>query len=129
MTRWNVIVLFVVAEIWQIFFGAGTSLALGNPRVGEGASWVPNVLVYEGFTLLPVGFILCLWGVPLARRLAALCAAVSLGLAAVGSYGVSARPLEVSEFLVYFALLAVPGIVLLLCVVRMRRAPAVEPTS
>jgi hypothetical protein len=92
-----VVVVFVVAELWQLFFGAGTSLALANPRVGEGAAWVPNLLVGETYTILPLGFILCLWGAPWGRRLAAVCAAASIALAFPASVTVSARPLDVCE--------------------------------
>lgn len=129
MTRRTVVVVFVVAELWQLFFGAGTSLALANPRVGEGAAWVPNLLVGETYTILPLGFILCLWGAPWGRRLAAVCAAASIALAFPASVTVSARPLDVSEFAVYFALLAPPGLALMLCALRMRRASVGKVTG
>lgn len=129
LTRWTVVVVFVVAELWQLVFGAGTSLALANPRVGQGAAWVPNVLVGETYTILPLGFILCLWGAPWGRRLAAVCAAASIILAFPASVTVSARPLDVSEFAVYFALLAAPGLALMVCAVRMRRPFAGEVAS
>ena len=59
MTRPMVVVAFVAAELWQLFFGAFSSLQLGAPGVGDRASWVPNVLVAETHTVLPIGFILC----------------------------------------------------------------------
>ena len=129
MTRSALFVVFVVAEAWQFVFGAGTSLALGNPAVGEQASWAPNVLVDEAFTVLPIGFLLCLWGAPWGRRLAPVCAAASLVLAFAASVAVSARPLAVSEFAIWFALLAVPGLALIVCVLRTRRASSPDPTS
>ncbi len=129
MTRWTVVVVFVVAELWQLVFGAGTSLALANPRVGEGAAWVPNLLVGETYTILPLGFILCLWGAPWGRRLAAACATASIVLAVPASATVSARPLDVSEFAVYFALLAAPGLALIVCAIRMRRVSGGAATS
>lgn len=129
LTRWTVVVLFVVAELWQLVFGAGTSLALANPRVGEGAAWVPNLLVGETYTVLPLGFILCLWGAPWGRRLAAVCAVASLVLAFPASVIVSARPLDVSEFIVYFALLAAPGLALMVCALRVRRDSTGDATS
>lgn len=45
MTRPMVVVTFVAAELWQLFFGAFSSLQLGAPGVGDRASWVPNVLL------------------------------------------------------------------------------------
>ena len=129
MTRWTVVVVFVVAELWQLVFGAGTSLALANPRVGEGAAWVPNLLVGETYTILPLGFVLCLWGAPWGRRLAAACAAASLVLAVPASATVSARPLNVSEFAVYLALLAAPGLALMVCAIRIRRVSEGGATS
>lgn len=85
MTRPMVVVTFVAAELWQSFFGAFSSLQLGAPGVGDRASWVPNVLVAETYTILPIGFILCLWGARWGRLLAAACAGAShvLAVAAV----------------------------------------------
>lgn len=56
MTRRWVAAIFILAAVWQLFFGAFSSLQLGAPGVGDRASWVPNVLVLETVTLLPVGF-------------------------------------------------------------------------
>ncbi len=119
MTRPMVVLAFVAAELWQLSFGAFSSLQLGAPGVGDRASWVPNVLVAETYTILPIGFILCLWGVPLGRLLAAVCAAASLVLAVAAVVTLSAAE---SSFIFYFALLAPPGLALLVCVLRMRRA-------
>ncbi|MDQ6795316.1 MAG: hypothetical protein M3067_10965 [Chloroflexota bacterium] len=129
MTRWAVFVTFVVAELWQLLFGAGTSLALANPRVSRAADWVPNVLVGETYTILPIGFILCLWGALWGRRLSAVCAAASILLAFVASATVSARPLDVTEFAVYLALLTAPGLALMVCALRTRPARAPDGMS
>lgn len=118
MTRSMVVVAFVAAELWQLFFGAVSSLQLGAPGVGDRASWVPNVLVAETYTILPIGFILCLWGAWMGRLLAAACAAASLGLAVAAVVTLSGPG---SSFIYYFALLAPPGLALLVCVFRTRR--------
>jgi len=117
--RSAVVVVFVLAELWQFLFGALSSLQLGAPGVGDRALWVPNVLVAETFTVLPIGFVLCLWGAPLARLLAAVCAAASIVLALAATVTLSAGPVDVPEFMLYFALLAAPGLALMVCVSRM----------
>ena len=117
MTRPMVVVAFVAAELWQLFFGAFSSLQLGAPRGGDRASWVPNVLVGETYTVLPIGFILCLWGAPLGRLLALVCAAVSLVLAVAAVITLSSAQ---SSFVEGLPLLAPPGLTLLVCVYRMR---------
>jgi hypothetical protein len=118
VTRRTVVVVFIAAEVWQFFFGAFSSLQLGAPGVGDRASWVPNVLVGETYTILPIGFILCLWGSSAGRILAAVCALASLvlGIAAVLTLSTPA-----STFIPYFLVLAPPGIALLLCAYRIRR--------
>lgn len=113
-----VVVAFVAAELWQLFFGALSSLQLGAPGVGDRASWVPNALVAETYTILPLGFLLCLWGASAGRVLAGVCAAASLVLAVAAVITLSAPE---SSFIFFFALLAPPGLALLVCVVRMRR--------
>lgn len=118
MTRPKVVVTFVVAELWQLFFGAFSSLQLGAPGVGDRASWVPNVLVAETYTILPIGFLLCLWGAPLGRLLAVVCAVASLVLGVASVITLSA---PTSSFLFFFVLLAPPGLALLYCVMSMRR--------
>jgi hypothetical protein len=109
MTRRAVVIAFVVAEAWQLFFGAFSSLQLGAPGVGTRASWVPNVLVAEAFTLLPLGFALVLWGTPLGRAIAAVCAAVSIILAIVAGITLSSPE---SSFLFAIPILAPPGLLL-----------------
>jgi hypothetical protein len=110
MTRRAVVIAFVVAELWQFFFGAFSSLQLGAPGVGNRASWVPNVLVAETFSLLPIGFALALWGAPVGRLLATASAAASLVLAIVAAITLSSPQ---SSFLYSIPLLAAPGLVLL----------------
>jgi hypothetical protein len=122
--RSAVVVAFLAADFWQFLFAALSSLQLSAPGVGNRALWVPNVLVGETFTILPLGFILCLWGAPLGRAVAALCAASSIVLALVATVTLAAAPLDVPQSLFYFALLAAPGLVLIVCVSRMRGAPS-----
>jgi hypothetical protein len=119
MTRRAVVIAFVVAELWQFFFGAFSSLQLGAPGVGNRASWVPNVLVAETFSLLPIGFALAFWGAPVGRLLATACAAASLVLAIVAAITLSSPQ---SSFLYSIPLLAAPGLVLLASAWRIRRA-------
>lgn len=119
MTRRAVVVTFVGAELWQLFFGAFTSVQMAAPGVGDRASWVTGVLVAETYTLLPLGFLLCLWGAPVGRLLAAVCAAASLILAVVAVVTLSSTQ---SSFIYFFPLLAPPGVALLVCVWRMRGA-------
>jgi hypothetical protein len=119
MTRRAVVIAFVVAELWQLFFGAFSSLQLGAPGVGNRASWVPNVLVAEAFSLLPLGFALAFWGAPVGRLFATVCAAASLIVAVVVAITLSSPQ---SSFLFAIPLLAVPGLVLLASALRIRRA-------
>jgi hypothetical protein len=119
--RIRVVVNGIAAEAYQVFFGAMTSLQLGAPGIGDRASWAPNVLVAEAFTVLPLGFLLSLWGAPIGRTIATVCAVamVVVGLAAAATLARSP-----AEFLVFFAMLAPPWIALLLSVRRMQRAAA-----
>ncbi len=112
MTRRKIIISFLLAAAWQFFFGAFSSLQLGAPGVGDRASWVPNLLVTEAYTLLPVGFLLCLWGAPIARVLAAVAGVASLGLAVVAVVTLSS---PASSFIYGLLLLAPPGLALLWC--------------
>lgn len=121
--------MFVAAELWQFVFGAFSSLELGAPGVGDRALWVPNVLVGETYTILPIGFILCLWGAPFGRILAAGFASVSIVLALAATVTLSAGPVDVSGSLLYFALLVAPGVALLVCASRMRRPSAGHATN
>ena len=106
MTRGAVVIAFIGAELWQFFFGAFSSLQLGAPGVGDRASWVPNLLVAETVTLLPLGFILALWGRPLGLLLAVVCAAVSLTIGVAGAITLSSPQ---SSFLYAIPVLAPPG--------------------
>ena len=115
-----VVVIFIVAEIYQVFFGALTSLQLGAPGIGDRAAWAPTLLVDEGFTILPFGFVLCLWGLPTPRRIASICAL--LMIAVLGAAAVTLGR-SVSEMIVFFVLLIPPPIALLASA-RVRRARA-----
>lgn len=117
MTRRWVAAIFILAAVWQLFFGAFSSLQLGAPGVGDRASWVPNVLVLETVTLLPVGFLLCLWGSPAARALAAICALISLVIALIAVVTLSS---PASSFIPGAPFLVLPGLALLMCALRMR---------
>jgi len=119
MTRPAVVIAFIVAELWQLFFGAFSSLQLGAPGVGDRASWVPSVLVAETVTLLPLGFILAFWGAPLGRLIAAVCAVASFIVAIVAAITLSSPQ---SSFLYGIPLLAPPGVLLLLSAWRARPA-------
>lgn len=119
MTRRWVAAIGALAAVWQLFFGAFSSLQLGAPGVGDRASWVPNVLVLEAVTLLPLGFLLCLWGSWAARALAAICAVASLLIAIVGAVTLSS---PASSFIYGAPFLVLPGLTLLGCVLRMRRS-------
>jgi len=119
MSRRAVVIAFVVAELCQLFFGAFSSLQLGAPGVGNRASWVPNALVAETYSLLPIGFALAFWRNPLGRVLAMVCAAASLVIAIVAAITLSSPQ---SSFLYAIAPLAVPGLVLLASALWMRRA-------
>jgi hypothetical protein len=119
--RIRVVVNGIAAEAYQVFFGAMTSLQLGAPGIGDRASWAPNVLVAEAFSILPLGFLLCLWGAPIGRTIATVCAVV-MAFVALGAVATLSR--SPSEFLVFFAMLAPPWVALLFSVRRMRRAAA-----
>jgi hypothetical protein len=121
--RIRVVVNGIAAEAYQVFFGAFTSLQLGAPGIGDRASWAPNVLVAEAFTILPLGFLLCLWGAPIGRTIATVCAVV-MAFVALGAVATLSR--SPSEFLVFFAMLAPPWVALLLSVRRMRQAAAIS---
>ena len=113
------IVAFIVAEAWQVFFGAFTSLQLGAPGIGDRASWVPNLFVAEAFTVLPLAFLLCLWGTPIARMIATIGAAVMIAVAVVGSATLARSP---AEFVEFFLMVAPPWLALLASVRRTGRA-------
>jgi hypothetical protein len=119
MSRAKIAVIWIGAEVWQVFFGAFTSLQLGAPGVGSRASWAPNVLVGEAFTILPIAFLLCLWGAPLGRMTSALGAGVMIAVASVATTALSRSP---AELLVFFALVAPPWLALLASIRRIDRA-------
>ncbi len=75
------------------------------------------MLVAETYTLLPLGFAMCVWGARVGRLVAALCAAASVALAVAAAVTLSSPQ---SSFLYGLPFLVVPGLALLACVVRMR---------
>ena len=122
LTRSAVVVIFVVAELWQFVIGVGSSLQLAAPGVGDRALWVPNALVGVSLTILPIGFALCLWGTQVGRRLASLCALATIVVAAMAAITLSTPPIDVFGVILAFALFAAPGLALQGCAGGMRRA-------
>ena len=120
-TRIGVVLSWIAAEAYQLFFGAFTSLQLGAPGIGDRASWAPNLLVAEAFTILPVGFLLALWGTPAGRTIGLAGAMVMLAvdLAAAATLG-----RWLSESVMFFLLLAPPAVLLARSTIRMRQASA-----
>jgi hypothetical protein len=114
------VVTFIVNEVYQVFFGAFTSLQLGAPGVGDRASWVPNFLVAEAFTILPLGFVLRIWGARVGRPIATICAVAMLLVALAGSVTLSR---SLGELFVFFGLLAPPWIALLVSGLRRSSRP------
>jgi hypothetical protein len=121
MSRRAIVVSFVVAELWQLVFGGFSSVQLGAPGVGDRASWIPDLLVLETVSLLPLGFIGSFWGTAPGRILAGVCAAASLALAVVAGITLSSPE---SSFLYAIPLLAPPGLLLLLTAIRGRPVQA-----
>lgn len=117
MPRRAVVASFVVAELWQLFFGGFSSVQLAAPGVGDRASWIPDLLVLETVSLLPLGFIGSFWGARPGRILAAACAAASLAFALVAGITLSSPE---SSFLYAIPLLAPPGLLLLFSAIRKR---------
>ena len=111
VARRRTILAWLAAETWQVFFGAFTSLQLGAPGVGARASLVPNILVTEAWSLLPVGFALALWGRPAGRVGALAVATVVLAIAAASSAALGRSP---TESLTFFLFLAPPPVLLVL---------------
>jgi hypothetical protein len=128
--RVSLVVAFVLTDLFQVVFGAlptlGPGSAPGAGGVGDQAAWVPTVLVDEAFTLLPLGFILCLWGSSWGRRLALVCAAASIALALAASVAMAGGGSVVAPFgtPVGLALLAIPGVTLIVFVRLMQKASA-----
>ena len=90
---------------------------------------MPNILVGVSLTILPIGFVLCLWGTPAGWRLASLCALSTIVVAAVAAITLSVPPFEVVGLGVAFALFAVPGLALLACTAGMRLPSPVEAVA
>jgi hypothetical protein len=124
MTRRQVLVAFALAELWQLFAAGFSSLQMGAPGVGDRASWVPGFLVVQTYSLLPVGFILCLWGSPVGRILAAACGVASLAMAVVAVVLLSS---PASSFAYGLVLLAPPGMALIMCAWRHRPETTARP--
>src|SRR5439155_15466818 len=98
MARRRTIVSWIAAEPWQLFFGALTSLQIAAPGIGMRASWAPNVLVTEAFTLLPAGFVMALWGTRVGRAVASLIALVMLAVAAIAAAALGRSATEAIVF-------------------------------
>ena len=120
--RIGLAIAFVVADFYQLFFWAWSSVALAAPGVGD-VSWVPKVLAGEAFTILPIGYILCLWGSAWGLRPAAVCAGTSIVLALAASIALAGGGSSVTPlgFPLGFAVLALPGLVLAVGIWLMRR--------
>jgi hypothetical protein len=95
------------------------------------AANVSTVLVDEAFTLLPLGFILCLWGSFWGRRLALVCGAASIVLALAATVAMAGGGSAVAPFGTPWglALLAIPGVTLIVFVRLMQKAPARSQNS
>jgi hypothetical protein len=117
--RIGVVVTWIAAEAYQVFFGAFTSLQLGAPGIGDRASWAPNLLVTEAFTILPIAFLLALWGAPVGRTIALAGAAVMLAVDLVAAVALGRW---LSESVMFFLLVAPPALLLAWSANRMRRA-------
>ena len=124
--RLPVVVAWIAAEAYQLFFGAFTSLQLGAPGIGDRASWAPNLLVAEAFTVLPLAFLLCLWGTQVGRMLATVGAVAMLVVALAAAAVLSRWP---TELLVFFALVAPPPLILAWCIRRMSNGSSVSASS
>jgi hypothetical protein len=133
--RIGLVIAFVLAELFYLFFEfvitVGPAGAPGVGGVGDRAAWVPTVLGDEMFTLLPVGFILCLWGSTWGRRLALVCAAASIALALAASVAMAGGGSVGTPFgtPLGFGLLAIPGVTLIVFVRLMQRASARSQNS
>ena len=117
--RLSVVVAWIAAEAYQLFFGAFTSLQLGAPGIGGRASWAPNLLVAEAFTVLPVGFLLCFWGTQSGRTLATVGAAAMIVVALAAAAALGRWP---SELVMFFALLLPAPLALGWSIRRMSRS-------
>jgi hypothetical protein len=124
--RLTIVIAWIAAEAYQVFFGAFTSLQLGAPGIGNRASWAPNLLVAEAFTVLPIAFLLCLWGTQLGRTLATVGAAAMIVVALVAAAALGRWP---SELVMFFALLLPAPLALAWSTRRMRNGSSVASTS
>jgi hypothetical protein len=124
--RLTIVIAWIAAEAYQVFFGAFTSLQLGAPGIGNRASWAPNLLVAEAFTVLPIAFLLCLWGTQLGRTLATVGAAAMIVVALVAAAPLGRWP---SELVMFFALLLPAPLALAWSTRRMRNGSSVASTS
>ncbi len=66
LTRPTVVVIFVVAELWQFVIGAGSSLQLAAPGVGDRALWVTSrdgraVGLGPGLAVSGFGLVVAVW--------------------------------------------------------------------
>lgn len=105
----TLIAIWIVAELYQLFYGAFTSVQIAAPDVGIRSSWAPNLLVAETITLLPLGFVLCLWGNRIGRLVAIGC---GLAMVAVDAAAAAALGRDVPEAVSFFATLAPPWLAL-----------------
>jgi hypothetical protein len=106
-TRFGIGLLGLSAAALQVLVGAIATMGLAAPGVGPEADWVPTALISAGFTLVPVGFGLCLVGATWSLRLAALCAVVTVGLGIAAAFllaGADGGPIGIAMVL--------PGLVL-----------------
>jgi hypothetical protein len=117
----TLIAIWIVAEAYQFFFGAITSIQIAAPGVGMRASWAPNWLVAESITLLPLGFVLCLWANRIGRLVAIACWLAMIGIGVAAAAALSRDPMEA---LTFFALMAPPWLALLGCLRLSRTRPA-----
>jgi len=121
MRRSTVAVLWILAEPYQLLFGALTSLQIAAPGVGTRASWAPNLFVAEAFTVLPLGFALLIWGGRLGRMAAVVCALVMACVDYVAALSLSR---DVAEGAVFYGLMAFPWAAMLTSAFRLLRRPA-----
>jgi hypothetical protein len=118
----TLIAIWIVAELYQLFYGAFTSVQIAAPGVGIRSSWAPNLLVAETITLLPLGFVLCLWGTRIGRLVAIGC---GLAMIAVDVATAAALGRDPGEAVSFFVTMAPPWLALF-GALRLRR---VRPTA
>jgi hypothetical protein len=116
----TLVTIWILAEVYQFFVGAFSSVQIAAPGVGMRSSWAPNVLVAESITLLPLGFALGLWGNRLGRAVAIAC---GLAMIAIDVATAAALGRDPGEALTFFAAMAPPWLALF-GVLRLRRPSA-----